>query len=198
MQSDDVQKDILGNRYNFYNEGRSIERQFLNNGKMMTIRELEKKTVRNMANGSRRGLFEDITDAEKQFVKDECKRLGIDLKIVKFENNVKTAYIDSTDIVRIGSDVFPSNDDSVNPIDRMPVACVLAHEYYGHRHFRNTKLIPNSPIDEFRASYYSSVHGKNLSDDERRMLMQSALFVANQGGMKITMTDEIRRILYNM
>ena len=72
----------------------------------------------------------------------------------------------------------------------------LAHEYYGHRTFRGTKLEPCSPKDEMRASYTAAVRTPNLTDEDRSLLMRDTLDRANQAGIQIRMTDTIRRILY--
>lgn len=99
-------------------------------------------------------------------------------------------------IILVGTDILSSDDDSIIVRDRLSIRSVLAHEYYGHKQFRFTKLPPQDYRDEFRARFYASIHTPNLSDNERQVLMRDALDGAEEGGINIRYTDIIREILY--
>ena len=78
----------------------------------------------------------------------------------------------------------------------MSVKAVLAHEYYGHRRFRKTKIEPGDWRDEFRASYRAAIDTPALSDEERASLMIDAYQRASDAGFSIKYTDDYRRIVY--
>lgn len=92
----------------------------------------------------------------------------------------------------------------------MSVRAVLAHEYYGHRPYREqyiredndtsdgsiNKIMARAWADEFRASYMAAKNAPNLSDDDRRLLILDSLSRANEAGISIKYNDFIRRVLY--
>ena len=78
----------------------------------------------------------------------------------------------------------------------MSSRAVLAHEYYGHRAYRGTKLKPGAWNDEFRASYMAAKNTPNLSDEDRRYLILDALERAKESGITIKYNEFIRGILY--
>jgi len=78
----------------------------------------------------------------------------------------------------------------------MSERAVLAHEYYGHRTNRGTKLKSNSWNDEFRASYMAAKNTPNLTDKDRYYLILDALQKAKEAGISITYNNFIRRILH--
>jgi len=156
----------------------------------------EKLIGRNMSNGNRRSVFEKLTKEEERYVKHAAKEIEIPTKMLEFIPGRSTGYSDSRKNITIGADVFPSNDGSIHNRDTITVKAVLAHEYYGHYHFRKTKLGIGDPRDEIRASYYAAVHTPGLTKEERQQLMRDALDRANDAGIKLNMTDEVRRILY--
>ena len=198
-QDAETQKEVLGaTRYKMFKDGVNIN-QFVDNGKILTLDELNQRldsTNRNMANGQRRSIFADLSDEEIQFVKQEAKSIQIPESMLVFRKGRRTCYNDIDDKVYIGSDVMPSDDGSTHNRDTMSVRAVLAHEYYGHQVFRNTKIPIGDWKDEFRASYHASVFAPNLSDKDRMQLMRDALDRASEAGVKIIVTDTIRRILY--
>ena len=78
----------------------------------------------------------------------------------------------------------------------MSSRAVIAHEYYGHRAYRGTKLRKGAWNDEFRASYMAAKNTPNLSDEDRRYLILDALERAKESGVTIKYNDFIRRTLY--
>lgn len=50
--------------------------------------------------------------------------------------------------------------------------------------------------DEFRASYNAALNAPNLSDMDRMYLMLDALERAKEAGVNITITDEIRNLIW--
>ena len=154
------------------------------------------KLIRKMANGQRKSIFEPLSEDDKKFVYSEAEAIGIPKDIIVFREGHVTGYVDSRDKIYISSSVFPSNDGSLHNRDNLSVRAVLAHEYYGHRKYRNTRLKQGSWQDEFRASYSAAINTPNLSDKDRQMLMRDALDRASEAGVKINITKTIRRFLY--
>lgn len=152
--------------------------------------------IREMANGQRRSVFEPLSDSDKKYIYSEAEAIGISKDIIVFREGHVTGYLDSRDKIYISSSVFPSGDGSLHNRDNLSVRAVLAHEYYGHRKYRNTPLKQGSWQDEFRASYSAAINAPNLSDNDRQMLMRDAVDRASEAGVKIKITEIIRRFLY--
>lgn len=128
---------------------------------------------------SRRGI-KKLTDDEVKFIKEELKRLEIpeDKVSIDVSGETPTCYNYDIDIVRIGSNVFP-DINGLTIVEKMPVACVLAHEYYGHAQRRQqyideengkTDKMPRWE-DEAIASRDAARYTPNLTDKERWMLL---------------------------
>lgn len=135
-----------------------------------------------------------LTDEEIAELKAEIKRIKADES--KFVFNVprkRTGYYDEEDLIVVNKKILPAVDDSSTARDRMSSRAALAHEYYGHRAFRWTSLLPGDWRDEFRASYFAAIKTPNLEPIDRQLLMRDALDRAKEAGVTIRMTDTIRR-----
>ena len=181
---------------NWWNELESQVRQAKHYGVQGEIEATYDILIRKMANGQRRSVFEPLSDSDKEYIYSEAEAIGIPKDIIVFREGYATGYMDSRDKIYISSSVFPSNDGSLHNRDNLSVRAVLAHEYYGHRMHRNTKLKQGSWQDEFRASYSAAINAPNLSNEDRQMLMRDALDRSSEAGVKIKITETIRRILY--
>jgi hypothetical protein len=78
----------------------------------------------------------------------------------------------------------------------MSERAVLAHEYYGHRAYRDTDLQDGSWNDEFRASYMAAKNTPNLNEEDRQYLILDAVERAKEAGVTITYNELMRRILH--
>lgn len=150
---------------------------------------------RNMANGLRKPAQHILTE-------DEIKSLELDITAIKADRKVfaincgnRTGYIDRYDIITVKGDILPDKN-SKHPRDLMSQRAVLAHEYYGHRANRGTKLANGSWNDEFRASYMAAKNSPGLTDEDRQYLVLDALERAKEAGVTINYNSLIRRILY--
>ena len=152
--------------------------------------------VRAMANGLRRSFLTPLTEDDKNFIRQEIKAIKADPNAFEFVDYVRTAYYSDEDKVVVSSNVFPSDDNSTNPTDMLSVRAVLAHEYYGHRRHRNTKVPANAWNDEFRASYDAAKYCPNLSLEERAMLITDAMSRAKSAGVNIVLNDFMKEVLY--
>ena len=153
-------------------------------------------TNRQMANGMRRSIFIPLTEEEKQFVIKEAEAIGIDKKYLVFKENHATGYSDERNKIFIGSDIFPSNDKSTHNRDNLSVRAVLAHEYYGHKVNKGTKIPQGTWNDEFRASYQAAKNAPNLTQEDRYRLILDALDRAKEAGIIIEKNDFMKEILY--
>jgi hypothetical protein len=123
------------------------------------------------------------------------ERFGSDEKIFRFNSGFQTSYVDDFDIINVRGDVLPDKN-SDNPRDLMSARAVLAHEYYGHRAYRGTKLPKDSWNDEFRASYMAAKNAPNLSIKDRQYLILDAIGKAKEKGISIRYNKFIKEILY--
>ena len=159
------------------------------------IEERRNIASRNMANGLRKPPTYILSEKEVDAIKIDIRAIGADESIFKFNVGSRTCYDDVLNEIRIRGDVLPDNT-SLHPRDLMSARAVIAHEYYGHRAYRGTKLLHGSWNDEFRASYMAAKNAPNLSAEDRRYLILDALERAKEAGISIKTNDFIRRVLY--
>lgn len=150
---------------------------------------------RTMAGGGRRGKNHRLSEEEIRQVRQAIVDIQADENVFDFDEKRYTGYLDEFDKIIISGNVMPDLT-SDHPRDRMSMRATLAHEYYGHRAFRNTKAARNSWNDEFRASYTAAITAPGLDDDERRDLMLDALERAKEAGVSIQLNSVMRRLLY--
>jgi hypothetical protein len=102
---------------------------------------------------------------------------------------------------------LPDNKYGSNhPRDVMSVGAVLAHEYYGHRYYRDEYLLDiekgddifTTPYweDECRASITAAKITPNLTDLDVSNLIQDAVFRAKETGNLIEMDDFMKEAVY--
>ena len=145
---------------------------------------------RNYAMGLRRGN-KFLSEEEIEFIKQEIERIKADPEVFSIDRTgrAKTAYREISDRIVVGSNVFPDLENPSNMTDKLSVACVLAHEYYGHRAMREEYLnededTTNTAIDEFKASFLAYKNTPNLTNEEREMLLYQAYETAKEGNLE--------------
>lgn len=163
------------------------------------------------AAGNRRSPFYQLTNEEIEYVKSEIKAINGNIDDFIFNSNMVrgTCFLASDGKVHIKGNIFP-DESSSHPRDIMSVRAVLAHEYYGHRPYRQqyikedndtspeaiNKIMSRAWADEFRASYMAAKNAPNLSSEDRYLLVRDSLSRAEEAGVSIKYNDFIRRVLY--
>lgn len=171
-------------------KGKSVD----NFGKSGIIKE-RNISSRKMAAGMRKSPSHILSNQEIESLKCDIKSIGADESVFEFNKGRYTGYNDKTDKIKIRGDVLPDTN-SQHPRDLMSSRAVIAHEYYGHRAFRGTKVQKGAWNDEFRASYTAAKNTPNLSGEDRKYLVLDAIERAKESGITIKNNDFIRRILY--
>ena len=166
---------------------------------------------KDMANGMRNTSGIPLTEKEITFVKSEIQRIQADETIFIFNDpdhlRKSTCYNFIQDKIYITRNVFPDElYASAHPRDTMSVGAVLAHEYYGHRHYRSEYLSDLSegadyhttPLwqDECRASLTAAQIAPGLTQIDRRDLVLDAVFRAKEFGQLIEMNDFMKEVVY--
>lgn len=164
-----------------------------------------------MANGMRDMSKTPLTDDEIKIVKAAIKQVEADETKFVFndEDHItkSTCYNYDEDVIYVTRNVFPETKyGSTHPRDIMSVAAVLAHEYYGHRAYRDEYLADSkkgngyhtTPIweDECRASYTAAQTAPNLSQMDRANLVQDVIFRAREYGQLVVLDDFMKEVLY--
>lgn len=163
------------------------------------------------AAGNRRSPLYKLSEADVKFVQEEITAINANTDDFVFNSDYTrgTCFLASDGKVHIKGNIFP-DEYSDHPRDKMSVRAVLAHEYYGHRPYREqyiredndtseesiNKIMARAWADEFRASYMAAKNAPNLSDDDRRLLILDSLSRADEAGISIKYNDFIRRVLY--
>ena len=148
------------------------------------------------AGGLRRSPFHVLSEVEIEHLKNEIKAIEADESVFVFNIFAITGYSDDSDKISICGSVFPSGDNSMHPRDLMSERAVLAHEYYGHRAYKNTDFKKGSWNDEFRASYMAAKNTPNLSEEDKKYLILDAIERAKEAGVSITYNSFMRRVIY--
>lgn len=166
---------------------------------------------RRTAAGNRKSPYHHLTEEEIEFVKSEILSINADVNDFVFNSDVVcgTCFLAIDGKVHIKGNIFP-DEYSIHPRDKMSVRAVLAHEYYGHKPYREQYLKEDSDTspdalnkimkrmwqDEFRASYMAAKNAPNLTITGRNLLVQDALSRASEAGVTIKYNDFIRRTVY--
>lgn len=162
----------------------------------------------NMSGGMRMFGFTPLTDAEISIIKQSIKRIEADETKFIFNHDKhfdRTCYNPIKDVIYVGRNVFPDvESNSIHPRDLMSIACVLAHEYYGHRTYRDEYLgdmeeycvtTPEAE-DECRASITAAKICPGLTREERSYLIQEAHTRAKEYGIPLENDDFMKEVLY--
>lgn len=161
-----------------------------------------------MSNGMRDMSKVPLTDEEIEELKEEIKRIGADESVFVFndeEHLGNTCYNFTDDKVYVSRNVFPDTKyGSIHPRDVMSATAVLAHEYYGHRSYRDEYLndiktgVKSVPLweDECRASITAAKITPNLFPEERRDLILDAVYRAQEAAQVIEMDNFMKEIVY--
>lgn len=150
---------------------------------------------REMANGLRNNPNLHLTEEQIVSLKGDIRAIGADESVFVFNSGARTSYSDEVDTIFVRGDVF-SYPRSTHPRDLMSARAVLAHEYYGHRANKGTKLPVGAWNDEFRASYMAARDAPGISDEDRRYLVLDAIDRAKSAGVTITLNEFMRRTVY--
>lgn len=176
----------------------------------MTIR-LFSIDDKDMANGMRDTSKTPLSESEIEFVKSEILRIGADLSVFVFNDEehipVSTCYNFIEDKIYVTRNVFPDERyGSTHPRDLMSVGAVLAHEYYGHRPYRDEYLSDmkqgddyhTTPIwqDECRASINAAKTAHNLTEKDKCNLIMDAIYRAKEFGHLIEMDNFMKEVVY--
>lgn len=166
---------------------------------------------RKMANGRRDTSKTPLTDNEIEYVKQEIRAINADESIFIFNDpshiNKSTCYDFVDDVIYVTRNIFPDKKyGSIHPRDIMSVRAVLAHEYYGHRTYRNEYLNDMKKgihfhtterwLDECRASKTAAQITPNLTDFDKRDLIMDTIYRANEAQQIIETDDFMKEVLY--
>lgn len=166
---------------------------------------------REMSQGMRDMSRTPLTEDEIDIVKKEIHRIEADESIFVFNDPehiaVSTCYNFISDRVYVTRNVFPDlKYGSTHPRDLMSIGAVLAHEYYGHRSFREeyiedykrgdgTHTVPMWQ-DECRASITAAKIAPNLTDRDRSNLVMDAIYRAEEYNHRIELDAFMKEVLY--
>ena len=172
-----------------------------------TMTDDEKELANGMRNTSRSPLSED----EITYVRSEIRRIEADESVFIFNDadhyHDGTCYNFEDDKIYITRNVFPDvKYGSAHPRDTMSVGAVLAHEYYGHRYYRDEYLSDwekgkdyhTTPLweDECRASLRAAQMAPGLTQIDKRDLVLDAIYRAKEYGQLIEMDDFMKEAVY--
>lgn len=166
---------------------------------------------REMSQGMRDMSRTPLTDDEIDIVKKEIHRIKADESIFIFNDPdhiaTSTCYNFIYDRVFVTRNVFPDlKYGSTHPRDLMSIGAVLAHEYYGHRSFREEYIkdykcgngTHTVPVwqDECRASITAAKIAPNLTERDKSNLIMDAIYRAQEYNHRIELDSFMKEVLY--
>ena len=166
---------------------------------------------KDMANGMRNTSGTPLSDDEIKYIMSEIERIGADPTKFVFNDDEhiasSTCYNFVEDKVYVTGNVFPDEKyGSTHPRDVMSVGAVLAHEYFGHRLYREEYLADMAKGDDFhttpmwqdecRASINAAKTAHNLSERDKSNLVMDAIYRAKEYGHLIEMDDFMKEAVY--
>lgn len=169
------------------------------------------KDNKSMANGMRDMSRTPLTNAEIADIKSEIQKIGAEEKLFIFNDeehlHSSTCYNFIEDKIYVTRNVFPDTKyGSIHPRDLMSVRAVLAHEYYGHRTYREEYIADyrKSPDfhtteiwkDECRASITAAKITPNLTEKDKSNLVMDAIYRAQEYNHRIEMDDFMKEVVY--
>ncbi len=190
---------------NFYKDATKEDDRFVKESSDKDLNDISKGSILEIgsgkdmngrkANGNRKSPLNPLSEEQIKCLQQEIASIHADESIFTFNRGFQTSYNDRLDKISVMADVFP-DEGSIHPRDLISARAVLAHEYYGHRAFRGTRLKPGSWNDEFRASYRAAKEAPNLSDEDKYYLILDAVERAREAGVSIRHNSFIRGVLY--
>ena len=183
----------------------------MTNRSFISMHAISSADDKNLANGMRNTSGTPLSDSEIEFVKSEINRIQADASVFVFNEPDhladSTCYNFEDDKIYVTRNVFPDEKyASAHPRDTMSVGAVLAHEYYGHRHFRDEYLSDwekgrdyhTVPLweDECRASLIAAQFAPGLTAIDKRDLVLDAVYRAKEYGQLIEMNDFMKEAVY--
>ena len=155
-------------------------------------------TVTRSASGMRQNRNRVLNEDDISRIKSDIAAINADEQYFNINDGPRTGYSDALDIIFVKGDVLPDYDYSTHPRDLLSTRAVLAHEYYGHRFYRYTKLRRGAWNDEFRASYSAAKNAPGLTDKDRVLLILDAMERAKEAGVTIRINNFMRRVIYGI
>ena len=199
--------DTYGSRKNV---DKSAESDIINVERGINNMQTE-NTTKHSASGNRRSPYYTLNEKDIENIKSEIRSITADESDFVFNSTITkgTCFLASDGKVHIKGNIFP-DEYSEHPRDKMSVRAVLAHEYYGHKPYREQylkedsetssdaleRIYKNAWADEFRASYMAAKNAPGLTEEDRYFLIMDALSRAHEAGISIKNNDYIRRVLY--
>jgi hypothetical protein len=119
-----------------------------------------------------------LSFAQKEDILQYAKKYGVEDSCINFADDMNTGYklfFGVHDVLTIGTDVMPGiNSTSAN--GKLSWKSAVAHELEGHRAGELAgKTHENTLYEEVQASMRASLHGKELTVEERELLRQDAI-----------------------
>ena len=137
--------------------------------------EQEKDLFRKVDTGGRRNE-NPLTQQQKEETIEYAISLGISKDHVFYTDHGYTSYGDSFDVLRIGTDVYPTDVLPSSPNSRISWKGAIAHELIGHREaYLRGWTQSDAVLEEVQASLRAAKFAPKLTETEKQDLVADAL-----------------------
>ena len=128
----------------------------------------------------------NLTEDEINKAVDFAVKLGMPREKIYYVDYDCTAYGSAFDLLRIGTDVYPSPKRQQNPNCNVSMRGAIAHEIVGHRDAALKGLSQKDELlEEVQASIRAAKLTKELTVNERITLARDGLYRLHEGGQKL-------------
>lgn len=166
--------------------------KYVANAEKRGIIKVDKDTLK-VSTGGRRNE-KNLSQEQIDSIKDYAVSLGMPRERIYYVDYDCTAYGSLADVLRIGTDVYPSEKKQSNPNSNVSMKGAIAHEIIGHRAaFLNGKTQSDDILEEVQASLRAAILTPNLSNSERMVLARDGVYRLHKTGKKL---KDVRNLLY--
>lgn len=146
-----------------------------------------------VSTGGRRNEH-NLTEAEIKDAIDYAVSLGMPVERIYYVDYDFTGYGASFDLLRIGTDVYPSEDHNNVPNSKISMHGAIAHEIIGHRNAALAgRTQSNDILEEAQASIRAAKFTPDLSSSERITLYRDALVRLRNSNINL---KDVKHTLY--
>lgn len=162
-------------------------------GRKSGIIDLAGDAMLKVSTGGRRNE-RNLTEAEIKDAIDYAVSLGMPVERIYYVDYDFTGYGASFDLLRIGTDVYPSEDHNNVPNSKISMHGAIAHEIIGHRNAALARRTQSNDIlEEAQASIRAAKFTPDLSSSERITLYRDALVRLRNSNINL---KDVKHTLY--
>lgn len=156
-----------------------------NGGNGGIIKSESDKNMLKVNTGGRRNE-KPLTQEQIDKAVDYAVSLGMPKDRIYYVDYDCTAYGSAFDVLRLGTDLYPSSQKQKNPNSNVSMKGAIAHEIVGHRNAAIKGWTQSDDLlEEVQASIRAARFASNLNKNEQITLIRDAIYRLNSKNIKL-------------